>query len=74
VLYRDGSQHRFASAPNGNSASEFAYALVSEGIRLGTTATVERRKCVQKFSNIMFRPPRVMTFSRNTIYPHTPRS
>jgi len=40
VLNLDGSQHRFAFARNGNSASEFADAIVSAGIRLGTHATV----------------------------------
>jgi Transposase len=40
VLNFDGSQHRFAFARNGNSASEFADAVVSAGVRLGTPATV----------------------------------
>ncbi|AZG78822.1 hypothetical protein [Methylocystis rosea] len=40
VLNLDGSQHRFAFVRNGNSASEFADAIVSAGIRLGTPATV----------------------------------
>jgi hypothetical protein len=40
VLNLDGSQHRFAFARNGNSASEFADAIVSAGVRLGTPATV----------------------------------
>ena len=40
VLNLDGSQHRFAFARNGNSVSEFANAVVSAGIRLGTPATV----------------------------------
>ncbi len=40
VLNLDGSQHRFAFARNGNSASEFAGAIVSAGVRLGTSATV----------------------------------
>jgi hypothetical protein len=40
VLDLDGSQHRFAFARNGNSASAFAEAIVSAGIRLGTPATV----------------------------------
>ena len=40
VLNLDGSQHRFAFARNGNSASEFADAVVSAGVRLGTPATV----------------------------------
>ena len=40
VLNLDGSQHRFAFARNGNSASEFADAIVNAGIRLGTPATV----------------------------------
>ena len=40
VLNVDGSQHRFAFARNGNSASEFADAVVSAGVRLGTPATV----------------------------------
>jgi hypothetical protein len=40
VLNRDGSQHRFAFARNGNSTSEFADAIVSAGIRLGALATV----------------------------------
>jgi len=40
VLHLDGSQHRFAFARNGNSAREFADAIVSAGIRLGTPATV----------------------------------
>ena len=33
VLNLDGSQHRFAFARNGNSASEFADAIVSAGVR-----------------------------------------
>ena len=40
VLNLDGSQHRFAFARNGNSASEFANAVVSAGVRLGTPTTV----------------------------------
>ena len=40
VLNLDGSQYRFAFARNGNSASEFADAIVSAGVRLGTPATV----------------------------------
>jgi hypothetical protein len=40
VLNVDGSQHRFAFARTGNSASEFADAVVSAGVRLGTPATV----------------------------------
>lgn len=40
VLNLDGSQHRFAFARNGDSVSEFANAVVSAGIRLGTPATV----------------------------------
>jgi len=40
VLNLDGTQHRFAFARNGNSVSEFANAVVSAGIRLGTPATV----------------------------------
>ena len=40
VLNADGSQHRFAFARNGNSASEFADAVVSAGVRLGTPTTV----------------------------------
>jgi hypothetical protein len=40
VLNLDGSQHRFAFARNGNSVSEFANAVVSAGIRLGTRPTV----------------------------------
>jgi hypothetical protein len=40
VLNLDGSQHRFAFARNGNSENEFAEALVSAGVRLGTSATV----------------------------------
>ncbi len=40
VLNLDGSQHRFAFARNGDSASEFASAIVSAGIRLGTPVTV----------------------------------
>ena len=40
VLNLDGSQHRFAFARNGNSVSEFANAVVSAGVRLGTPATV----------------------------------
>ena len=40
VLNLDGSQHRFAFARNDNSASEFANAVVSAGVRLGTPATV----------------------------------
>jgi hypothetical protein len=40
VLNLDGSQHRFAFARNGNSVSEFANAIVSAGVRLGTPATV----------------------------------
>ncbi|WOJ91838.1 hypothetical protein RZS28_19130 (plasmid) [Methylocapsa polymorpha] len=40
VLNFDGSQHRFAFARKGNSASEFAAAIVSAGVRLGTPATV----------------------------------
>ena len=39
VLNLDGSQHRFAFARNGNSTSEFANAVVSAGVRLGTPAT-----------------------------------
>jgi hypothetical protein len=35
-----GSQYRFAIARNGNSASEFADAIVSAGVRLGAPATV----------------------------------
>lgn len=40
VLNLDGSQHRFAFARNGNSAREFADAVVGAGVRLGTPATV----------------------------------
>ncbi|WP_424376080.1 transposase [Methylocystis silviterrae] len=40
VLNLDGSQHRFAFARNGNSTSEFANAVVSAGVRLGTPTTV----------------------------------
>lgn len=40
MLNLDGSQHRFAFARNGGSASEFAHALVSTGVRLGTPAAV----------------------------------
>ena len=40
VLNLDGSQHRFAFARNGDSANEFANAIVSAGVRLGTPATV----------------------------------
>jgi hypothetical protein len=40
VLDLNGSQHRFAFARNGNSENEFAEALVSAGIRQGTSATV----------------------------------
>lgn len=40
VLNLDGSQHRFAFARNGKSTSEFANAVVSAGVRLGTPATV----------------------------------
>jgi hypothetical protein len=40
VLNLDGSQHRFAFARNGDSANEFANAIVAAGIRLGTPATV----------------------------------
>jgi hypothetical protein len=40
VLNLDGSQHHFAFARNGYSASEFADAIVSAGIRLGTPARV----------------------------------
>ena len=40
VLNLNGSQHRFAFARNGGSANEFANAIVSAGIRLGTPATV----------------------------------
>ena len=40
VLNLDGTQHRFAFARNGYSMSEFANAVVSAGIRLGTPATV----------------------------------
>jgi hypothetical protein len=40
VLNLDGSQHRFAFARNGNSENEFAEALVSAGVRLGTSSTV----------------------------------
>ncbi|WP_175492707.1 ISKra4 family transposase [Methylocapsa palsarum] len=40
VLNLDGSQHRFAFARNSKSASEFADAMVSAGVRLGTPATV----------------------------------
>ncbi len=40
VLNRDGSQHRFAFARNGDSANEFAEALVTAGVRTGTPATV----------------------------------
>ncbi len=39
VLNLDGSQHRFAFARNGGSANEFANAIVTAGIRLGTPAT-----------------------------------
>jgi hypothetical protein len=39
VLNLDSSQHRLAFACNGNSAHEFADALVIAGIRLGTPAT-----------------------------------
>ena len=40
VLNLDGSQHRFAFARNGNSAREFADAVVGAGVRLGTPTTV----------------------------------
>jgi Transposase len=40
VLNLDGTQHRFAFARNGSSAVEFADAIVSAGVRLGTPATV----------------------------------
>lgn len=40
ALNLDGFQHRFAFARNGNSASEFADAIVSAGVRLDTPATV----------------------------------
>ena len=40
VVNRDGSQHRFAFARNGDSANEFAEALVTAGVRTGTPATV----------------------------------
>ena len=40
VLNLDGSQHRFAFARNGDSANEFAEALVTAGVRTGTPATV----------------------------------
>src|SRR5208282_3291551 len=40
ALNLDGSQLRFAFARNGNSAREFADAVVSAGVRLGTPATV----------------------------------
>jgi hypothetical protein len=40
VLNLDGSQHRFAFARNGDSANEFANAIVSAGVRLGTPATL----------------------------------
>ena len=40
VLNRDGSQHRFAFARNGDLANEFAEALVTAGVRTGTPATV----------------------------------
>jgi hypothetical protein len=40
VLNLDGSQHRFAFARDGGSASEFAHALVSAGIRCGMPTTV----------------------------------
>jgi hypothetical protein len=40
VLNLDGSQHRFAFARNGDSANEFANAIVSAGVRRGTPATV----------------------------------
>jgi hypothetical protein len=36
----DGSQHRFAFARNGDSANEFANAIVSAGVRLDTLATL----------------------------------
>ena len=39
VLNLDVSQHHFALARDGNSASEFADAVVSAGVRLGTPAT-----------------------------------
>ena len=38
MLNLDGSQHRFAFARNGNSANEFAEALVTAGVRTGTPA------------------------------------
>jgi hypothetical protein len=50
VLNLDGSQHRFAFARNGNSASEFADAIVSAGVsdrhapRLDTQKNVKPRK------------------------------
>ena len=40
VVNRDGSQHRFAFARNGDLANEFAEALVTAGVRTGTPATV----------------------------------
>lgn len=40
MLTFDGSQHRFPFARKGNSASEFAAAIVSAGVRLGIPATV----------------------------------
>ena len=40
VLNRDGSQHRFAFARNGDLANEFGEALVTAGVRTGTPATV----------------------------------
>jgi hypothetical protein len=40
VLNLDGSQHRFAFARNGDSANEFAEALMTAGVRTGTPATV----------------------------------
>ena len=39
ALNLDGSQHHLAFACNGNSAHEFADALVIAGIRLGTPTT-----------------------------------
>lgn len=38
----DGFQHRFAFARNGNSTSEFANAVVSAGVHLGTRQSRER--------------------------------
>jgi hypothetical protein len=40
VIDPDGTQHRFAFARNGGSATQFAGALVRAGVREGTPATV----------------------------------